>query len=137
MKTTQQINSIKTLKRLIAETVTAHKALKEQYGRTESYFLDRQRLFVAYTLYYMLRHEIEDVDAYIKSVYDHLTLSTKQTYNSWGYPTWLRNDSRMKRVYTDYSKPEWSALKDAVLKMKDNLFEIVPKESSDGDEVQG
>lgn len=66
MKTTEQINQIKTLKRLIADMVAAHKATKQEQGRSYVYLNERKSLFVAYTAYYMLRHGIEDVDAYIK-----------------------------------------------------------------------
>jgi hypothetical protein len=138
MKTTQQINSVKTLKRLIAETVFAHKKAKEDFGRTESYLFERQRLFVMYTLYYMIRHEIEDVDSYIKSVYDDLKYETRQTYLSWGYPTWImKKEPTDRRKCDDGRTDKWTILKDAVLKMKECLDNIVSKESSNGDGAQG
>ena len=72
MKTTEQINQIKTLKRLIADMVAAHKATKQEQGRSYVYLNERNSLFVAYTAYYMLRHGIEDVNAYIEEANNKL-----------------------------------------------------------------
>ena len=72
MKTTEQINQIKTLKRWIADMVAAHKATKQEQGRSYVYLRERKSLFVAYTAYYMLRHGIEDIDAYIEEVNNKL-----------------------------------------------------------------
>lgn len=72
MKTTEQINQIKTLKSLIADMVAEHKATKQNEGWSSSYRQQRLPLFVAYTAYYMLRHGIENQDEYIDSVLENM-----------------------------------------------------------------
>ena len=112
MKTTEQINRIKTLKRLIAQMVSEHKSTKviarmssndpkynywntcKAYG---TYQEERQRLFVAYTLLHMLRHDITDVKSYAATVLETLTELKQNEYDSWGWPLWLfptKNDYR-------------------------------------------
>lgn len=72
MKTTEQIVQIRTLKNLIAELVAAHRSTKSQFGRNEKYLEERQKLFVIYTAYYMLRHSIEDTESYIADIVSKL-----------------------------------------------------------------
>lgn len=90
MNTTEKNNRIKTLKCLIANAVEAHKSTKkiarmspkaEDFDSRESgaaqytYRNESDNLFVAYTVYYMLRHGIEgeeNVKAYINDVLSHL-----------------------------------------------------------------
>ena len=104
MKTTQQINRIKTLKRLIAEMVDGHKSTKEiarmssndaKYNSWStscaqaSYTNERQRLFVAYTLIHMLRHNIEDVEEYAEKVLGQLTTTKRDEYGYRQWPVWI------------------------------------------------
>lgn len=104
MKTTQQINRIKTLKRLIAEMVDGHKSTKEiarmssndakynswntSYAQA-SYTNERQRLFVAYTLIHMLRHDIENVEEYAEEALSKLTTTKKTEYEYRRWPVWI------------------------------------------------
>jgi len=104
MKTTEQINRIKTLKRLIAEMVDGHKSTKEiarmssndaKYNSWNascaqaSYTNERQRLFVAYTLIYMLRHDIENVEEYAEEVLGQLTTTKRDEYGYRQWPVWI------------------------------------------------
>lgn len=102
MKTTEQINQIKVLKAFIAELVTKHKETKQAtrvsgndpkikevlapydgYRPIAKFMHERQRLFVLYQAYYVLRHEVVDIDAYAKEVESHLK-SHKQN-QSWPF----------------------------------------------------
>ena len=88
MKTIEQINKIKTLKSLIAEVVNAHKSTKKvarQSSNDESFdscktanaqvqfAYERVHLYVLYTYYYALRHEIIDFAEYAKEELKKLT----------------------------------------------------------------
>jgi hypothetical protein len=87
MKTTEQINQIKTLKGIIAEYVNNHKETKriarmssnaEGYNvwKTGSaqtqYAGETDTLFILYTVYYILRHDVEDIDAYAEKLSESL-----------------------------------------------------------------
>lgn len=71
MKTTEQINQIKFLKGFIAELVTKHKETKTNRSR-EVYLGERPKLFILYQVYYILRHEVSDIDAYANELESHL-----------------------------------------------------------------
>jgi hypothetical protein len=104
MKTTQQINRIKTLKRLIAETVNGHKSTKKiarmsstnsEYNawntsRAQAFYTnERQCLFVAYALIHMLRHDIENVEQYAEEVLGQLTTTKRDEYGYRQWPAWI------------------------------------------------
>ena len=94
MKTTEQINQIKTLKSFIAETVKSHKETKKiarmssksadynvwHTASAQSSCLEQAaHLFVLYTAYYILRHNV-DPEEYCNSVFRILKEEKKLRY---------------------------------------------------------
>ena len=80
MKTTEELVQIRTLKTLIAEMVAAHKSTKSTSRGSSKYREERKQLFVAYTAYYILRHYIDNVDKYYKSVIKNLKEENRNRY---------------------------------------------------------
>lgn len=120
MKTTEQINQIKTLKRLIAEMVAEHKATKLNEGRYGKFRDEREHLFIAYTAYYMLRHGIEDFDAYIESVMNKLKPEKQnKSYPYQFFGIELESLPRWNR---------WGSVKEAITHCVECLDKFIAKE---------
>ena len=106
MKTTEQINQIKTLKAYIAELVDAHKSTKKiarmssnaegfsysATGRAQWKYSDEsEELFVLYTVYYILRHNVENIEEYAENLFR--TLKPWKQEKHFGFVTFGMSNS--------------------------------------------
>jgi len=102
MKSIEKINQVQTLKSLIAKKVDNHKATKKiarmssldkdfnEYNTSRAQWTftsERCELFIMYTAYYILRHDLDDAaaKAYIENVHNTLRADKRYSYGNIEY----------------------------------------------------
>jgi hypothetical protein len=102
MKSIEKFNQVKTLKSLIAKKVDNHKATKKiarmsslskdfnEYNTSRAqwtFMSERCELFVMYTAYYILRHDLDDAATkdYFEQVYNQLRPEKRYTHGNFEY----------------------------------------------------